>query len=257
MYVFSQSHAPVYVYLTAIIPLVATCQPFRQEFNRIVAIYLVADAPRQLNLTCSERDSLIHALTITTHPSVFNRVLKEVEWNLRQESHPNFLRWIANNSSKQRLLCSRIISSIMIMLGLAAGILLALSSVGRLWRIMSAVLFMPGLSCFIAAWDGTCIVSLLQIYLQTASKLIPHYLSCSFAFTDANYTPGNCSSISTSPQSTSSRKGARSSTVLANRIPTRMSPGCRNMRKAASCVRLLARRLKLKTRGFVGSNLWL
>ncbi|KAK2746523.1 hypothetical protein FQN57_003150 [Myotisia sp. PD_48] len=67
-------------------------QPFRKEINRIIAIYLSDGSPSQLNLTSTERKALVQALTITTHPSAFDRVAEGVEWNLRQQSHPQFIR---------------------------------------------------------------------------------------------------------------------------------------------------------------------
>ncbi|PGH07459.1 hypothetical protein GX51_01760 [Blastomyces parvus] len=64
-------------------------QPYRNELTRIYATYIADGASRQLNLTSQERDNLNRALACTTHPSAFKQVAAQVEWTLRQQSHPN------------------------------------------------------------------------------------------------------------------------------------------------------------------------
>lgn len=186
--------------------VLVTVQPFRKEINRIVAIYMVDGGPRQLNLTSWERNILIQALTVTTHPSAFRGVIEEVEWNLRQQSYPHFIQWTMNSTNRQRLLCSRIGSSFLVILGLIAGILPILSTANRSWRILSAVILLPALSCFIAALDGSCIVS-SQNYNLTIwnikreavwgwkSYIHTNTICTSFFFasTDGRYTHGSCS----------------------------------------------------------------
>ncbi|KAK2829840.1 hypothetical protein FQN49_007207 [Arthroderma sp. PD_2] len=140
--------------------LPVTIQPYRKEVNRIIATYILDNAPRQLNLTSIERKVVMQALSVTTHPSAFAGVLQEVEWNLRQQSHPQFLRWSLNNSNHNRLLCARIVSTIIIAFGLSLAIVLVFSKVHRGWRMFSALLLFPGIASLIAAMEGTCMLFL-------------------------------------------------------------------------------------------------
>ncbi|GBF61470.1 hypothetical protein TMEN_3969 [Trichophyton mentagrophytes] len=137
-----------------------TIQPHRKEINRIISTYILDNAPRQLNLTSIERIIVMQALSATTHPSAFAGVVQEVEWNLRQQSHPQFLRWSLNNSNSSRLLCARVSSMLVIAFGLALAIVLVFSKVHRGWRIFSALLLFPGIASLIAAMEGTCMLFL-------------------------------------------------------------------------------------------------
>ncbi|EEQ30240.1 hypothetical protein McanCB56680_001237 [Microsporum canis] len=137
-----------------------TIQPHRKEINRIISTYILDNAPRQLNLTSIERTIVMQALSATTHPSAFAGVLQEVEWNLRQQSHPQFLRWSLNNSNHSRLLCARVLSTVVIAFGLALAIVLVFSKVHRGWRMFSALLLFPGIASLIAAMEGTCMLFL-------------------------------------------------------------------------------------------------
>ncbi|EFQ97188.1 hypothetical protein MGYG_00231 [Nannizzia gypsea CBS 118893] len=137
-----------------------TIQPHRKEINRIISTYISDNAPRQLNLTSIERIIVMQALSATTHPSAFAGVVQEVEWNLRQQSHPQFLRWSLNNSNSSRLLCARVCSMLIIAFGLALAIVLVFSKAHRGWRMFSALLLFPGIASLIAAMEGTCMLFL-------------------------------------------------------------------------------------------------
>lgn len=69
-----------------------TIQPFREEIDRVIATYVMDDAPRQLNLSARERKQLLIALSHTTHPTAFRQVAWSVESTLRMQAHPNFIR---------------------------------------------------------------------------------------------------------------------------------------------------------------------
>ncbi|EEH09360.1 conserved hypothetical protein [Histoplasma capsulatum G186AR] len=135
-------------------------QPYRKELCRIYATYIADGASRQLNLTSQERDDLMHALACTTHPSAFKQVASQVEWTLRQQSHPNFIRWTMNNCNRHRVIASRILSCTAMFFGLVAGILPIFSSATRAWRMISALSLLPGLIIFLTSWDGACILFL-------------------------------------------------------------------------------------------------
>ena len=142
-----------------LIPHPVTIQPFREEISRIIATYVANGGTRQLNLSDRERQALLHALANTTHPSAFKNVVSTVEWSLRHQAHPNFIRWTICNGNRPRVIFARGLGIGGIVGGLACAIILTLSSVGRGWRALSAIALLIGISTLIAAWKGMCVVS--------------------------------------------------------------------------------------------------
>lgn len=136
-----------------------TIQPFREEVSRIIAIYIADGAPRQLNLSSKERAKLLHALANTTHPSAFAKVVHTVEWSLRHQAHPNFIRWTICNGNRPRVIFARGLGIAGILGGIIAAVLITLSNAGRGYRVLSAIGFMIGVATLIAAWKGMCVVS--------------------------------------------------------------------------------------------------
>ncbi|KAJ4335135.1 hypothetical protein N0V95_008977 [Ascochyta clinopodiicola] len=135
-----------------------TVQPYREEVNRIISIYIADGGSRQLNLSSRERAALLHALQNTTHPSAFKDVITTVEWSLRCQAHPNFIRWTICNGNRPRVIFARGLGIGGIVAGLLVAILLTLSSAGRAWRVISLIGFVIGISTLIAAWKGMCVV---------------------------------------------------------------------------------------------------
>ncbi|SMR52419.1 unnamed protein product [Zymoseptoria tritici ST99CH_1E4] len=135
-----------------------TAQPFRSEITRIISIYFAENAPRELNLSSRERQSVLHALQHTTHPSAFRTVLTTVEWSLRRQAHPNFIRWTICNGNPARVTFARALGAGGIVIGLVSSLLLTLSSAGRAWRILPFLAWFIGIATLIAAWKGMCIV---------------------------------------------------------------------------------------------------
>ncbi|KAL6721921.1 hypothetical protein ACLMJK_001026 [Lecanora helva] len=135
-----------------------TIQPFREEISRIIAIYIADGAPRQLNLSSKERAALLHALGNTTHPTAFGAVIHTVEWTLRHQAHPNFIRWTICNGNRPRVIFARGLGVGGIVGGIVAALLITLSDAGRGWRVLSAISFMIGISTLICAWKGMCVV---------------------------------------------------------------------------------------------------
>lgn len=135
-----------------------TIQPYREEINRIISIYVADGGSRQLNLSSKERSALLHALQTTTHPSAFRDVMTTVEWSLRCQAHPNFIRWTICNGNRPRVIFARGLGVGGIVGGLIAAIVLTLSGAGRAWRVMSLIGFFIGISTLIAAWKGMCVV---------------------------------------------------------------------------------------------------
>jgi hypothetical protein len=142
-------------------------QPYREEITRIISIYIADGGSRQLNLSSKERSSLLHALQNTTHPSAFRDVIATVEWSLRCQAHPNFIRWTICNGNRPRVIFARGLGVGGIVGGLIAAIIITLSSAGRGWRVLSFIGFMIGISTLIAAWKGMCVVSRNHITLPT------------------------------------------------------------------------------------------
>ncbi|KAF3050520.1 hypothetical protein E8E11_008782 [Didymella keratinophila] len=135
-----------------------TVQPYREEVNRIISIYIADGGSRQLNLSSKERTALLHALQNTTHPSAFKDVITTVEWSLRCQAHPNFIRWTICNGNRPRVIFARGLGIGGIVAGLLTCIILTLSSAGRAWRVMGLFGFVIGISTLIAAWKGMCVV---------------------------------------------------------------------------------------------------
>lgn len=135
-----------------------TIQPYREEMSRIITIYITEGGSRQLNLSSRERTALLHALHVTTHPSAFRNVFKTVEWTLRRQAHPNFIRWSICNGNRPRVIFARGLGIAGILGGILTGLLITLSSAGRGWRVMALIPFMIGISTLFAAYKGMCVV---------------------------------------------------------------------------------------------------
>ncbi|KAF2829913.1 hypothetical protein CC86DRAFT_177669 [Ophiobolus disseminans] len=135
-----------------------TIQPYREEINRIISIYIADGGSRQLNLSSKERTALLHALQNTTNPSAFKDVMSTVEWSLRCQAHPNFIRWTICNGNRPRVVFARGLGIGGIVAGLITAVVLTLSNAGRAWRVMALIGFFIGISTLIAAWKGMCVV---------------------------------------------------------------------------------------------------
>ncbi|OJD35255.1 regulator of g protein signaling superfamily [Diplodia corticola] len=135
-----------------------TIQPFREEMSRIVTIYIADGGARQLNLSSRERNSLLRALAQTTHHSAFREVMTSVEWSLRCQAHPHFIRWTICNGNRPRVMFARGLGVFAILGGIIMGILMTLSSIPRGLRALSAIPLIIGISTLIAAYKGMCVV---------------------------------------------------------------------------------------------------
>lgn len=97
-----------------------------------------------------------------------SNVVHTVEWSLRHQAHPNFIRWTICNGNRPRVIFARGLGIAGIVGGIVAAILITLSDAGRGWRALSAIGFMIGISTLICAWKGMCVVS----HLTKLGKLI-------------------------------------------------------------------------------------
>lgn len=137
---------------------IVTIQPFRAEIDRVIATYLSADAPRQLNLSGREHSATMQALAYTTHPSAFGMVAKSIETTLRKQAHPNFVRWSICNGNPARVFFARGLGVAVILLATLGAIILTLSRAGRGYRALFAVGWVIGIATLIAGYKGMCVV---------------------------------------------------------------------------------------------------
>ncbi|KAF2773586.1 hypothetical protein EJ03DRAFT_347562 [Teratosphaeria nubilosa] len=135
-----------------------TVMPFREEVDRIISIYLNVGGPRELNISNAERQAAMHALQQTTHPSAFKSVSTSIEYSLRKQAHPNFIRWTICNGNRPRVVFARGLGVFGIIAGLIADLLITLSHASRPWRVLPFILWFIGIATLIAAWKGMCVV---------------------------------------------------------------------------------------------------
>jgi len=133
-------------------------QPYREEISRIIAVYISEDSSRCLNLSGRERHAVLKALEYTTHPSAFKEVANTVEYTLRRQAHPNFIRWAICNGNRPRVLFARGLGIFLIVGAIIAEVIITLSWAGRAWRVLPLILLILGISTLIAAWKGMCVV---------------------------------------------------------------------------------------------------
>lgn len=133
-------------------------QPYRDEINRIISTYIAEGSPRELNISSRERTAVLHALQNTTHPSAFKPVITSVEYSLRREAHPNFIRWTVCNGNRPRVVFARGLGVGTIVLAFFADLLITLSSANRGWRVLPFLGWFIGIATLIAAWKGMCVV---------------------------------------------------------------------------------------------------
>ena len=135
-----------------------TMQPYRDEVDRVISIYIAQGSSRELNLSARERAAVLHALQHTTHPSAFGPARAAVESMLRRQSHPNFIRWAICNGNRPRVIFARGLGVFLIVAGLIAHVLLVLSGASRAWRVLPLLGWFIGVATLVAAWKGMCVV---------------------------------------------------------------------------------------------------
>ncbi|TGO33597.1 hypothetical protein BHYA_0237g00090 [Botrytis hyacinthi] len=132
--------------------------PYRDEIDRIIAIYIADNGSRQLNLSSRQRTTLLERLSTTTHPSAFQPIVETVESSLRHQAHPNFIRWSICNGNKPRQVFAKGLGVALIIFGFLYAILTTLSNMSRGWRAFSAFFWVLGISTLYASFRGMCVV---------------------------------------------------------------------------------------------------
>ena len=133
-------------------------QPFRSEVNRIAFHYIAPGSPRELKLNDRDRALILYALQKTTHPSALTLVKRMLDTQLRNQTHPNFIRWSICNGNKPRTIFLRSFAIMNIIIGFIVAIVLTLSSQSRYWRIFAALEWWFGITNLIAAYRGLCVL---------------------------------------------------------------------------------------------------
>lgn len=133
-------------------------QPFREEVERITDHYLRIGAPRELNLSSRERQTVLRAVAQTTHPTAFLEVASLVETTLRYHSHRNFVRWSICNGNKPRVFALQSLAVFVLSCTLALSMVLILSHYPRWYRIaVIPICFFASVN-LIAARQGLCVL---------------------------------------------------------------------------------------------------
>ena len=144
-------------------------QPFRTEISQILSHYIHPASPRELNISHQTRSKLLHALQHTTHPSVFQPVIAPLLITLKNQSHPNFVRWTICNGNKPRVLFLRSLAVTVLSSAIIMSVLLILSHRARWWRIFCIIPFWFGTVNFVAAYKGLCVL----LYRRHVRELNP------------------------------------------------------------------------------------
>lgn len=164
--------------MSSIIPLIwkkrtdikkVSVQPFRDEVTDIVRHYIWTSGPRKLNLTIEDRTACMHALQHTTHPSAFLPAFVTAETALREQSHPNFIRWSIRNINQPRVLFARGLATALIALGFVLDVTFILSKLNRLVRLSAVPLWYLGLYIVLIEGRGISI----RLYMNRKRQLHP------------------------------------------------------------------------------------
>ncbi|OTA90809.1 hypothetical protein M434DRAFT_33267 [Hypoxylon sp. CO27-5] len=146
-----------------------SAQPFREEATQVVRHYIATSGPRKLDLSYKDRTACMHAFQHTTHPSAFLPAFLAAETTLREHSHPNFIRWCLCNSNYPRVLFSRVLGALLIVLAVILDIILILSKFNRLARLSAVPLWYGGLYILLIEGRGISI----RLYMNRKRHLRP------------------------------------------------------------------------------------
>ena len=137
---------------------IVTIQPFRGEINQIISHYFLPDSPRELNLSQRERNAVIRAAQHTTHPSVFSAVANMIEVTLRNQSHPNFIRYSICNGNQPRIKFITANGLVLMIIGLFTGAMLLGFGAERWIRAIIVPIYTLGFILLISSYSGLCII---------------------------------------------------------------------------------------------------
>lgn len=78
--------------------------------------------------------------------------------SLRNQSHPNFIRWSMVNGNKPRMIFGRTLGALNILFGFVIAILLTLSVKSRWYRLFAALTWLLGFNFLLSGSNGICLV---------------------------------------------------------------------------------------------------
>lgn len=138
--------------------ILAQGQPFRAEVNLMIQHYLINGSPRELNLSFRVRGAILEALQRTTHPSAFAPLRDLTEQSLRNQSHPNFIRWAISNGRPPRCVILRQVTIALYVSFIAGEIALILSHYSRWIRIALSPLLINAIMMMHSVMYGFCLI---------------------------------------------------------------------------------------------------
>ncbi|MCJ1387957.1 hypothetical protein MMC18_000800 [Xylographa bjoerkii] len=133
-------------------------QPLRDDIKRIMAHYIEPGSDRELNLSHRDRQNIKQRLQHTTHPSAFAPIIDIISITLRNQSHPNFIRWSMCNGNRPRVIALRGIAVSVLLITTAIGVILAVSHASRWYRILCLPFLWFGIANIVASYKGLCIL---------------------------------------------------------------------------------------------------
>ena len=133
-------------------------QPFRNDVRKIMACYIEPGSDRELNLSHRDRQNIKQQIQHTTHPSAFGPIIEVISATLRNQSHPNFIRWSMCNGNRPRVIALRGIAISVISITTVLGVILAVSHVSRWYRILCLPFLWFGIANIVASYKGLCIL---------------------------------------------------------------------------------------------------
>ena len=95
--------------------------------------------------------------------------MKIVTDTLRNQSHPNFIRWSMTNGNRARMIFGRAFGALTILFGFLIAILLTLSHQPRWYRLFAALPWLLGFNFLLSGCKGIC----LLLYLNRHRHLRP------------------------------------------------------------------------------------
>lgn len=142
-------------------PLDIAMQPFRPELQQITNTFLLSSSPLELNLSASDRSSVLSALSCTTHPSAFASIFAQIESSLRLQSHPNFIRYALSTTNTGRITAMRVGGVILIISAIILAVALSLGRVHRAIRVICpCILLFFGICSVLDGQRGVCLILL-------------------------------------------------------------------------------------------------
>ncbi|MCJ1308718.1 hypothetical protein MMC25_002372 [Agyrium rufum] len=218
-------------------------QPLRAEVTQILAHYIQPSAPRELNLSHKIRTQVIHAIQHTTHPSAFAPILEPLLLTLRNQSHPNFIRWTICNGNKPRVFFLRSLAVTVLSIGVIMSVLLILSHQSRWWRVWVIIPFWFGTVNLVAAYKGLCVL----LYRRHTRELHPWEIDTTVEKVAASHFPTGNSLVSSNdemtnlqnplpepPQPTHQRVASERSATFEHDLEAQPLPAAHRMNSPAS-----------------------